>query len=143
MLKFVIPGVLALALTGAGTMAIAQTQTQTQAGGETTTQSQGGTMKQGKTAMPASEKQVITAAQAEAWVGKRVYTDDDSDIGEIAAFKAGDDGNVMYFHTDIGGFLGIGETSVQVTPAQLEMRGDKIYLMVSKEEAMKLPRVEN
>jgi hypothetical protein len=139
MRKLIIPGVLALALTGASTIAMAQTQTDANKSEQTQSQK----MKKKETTALGTEKLVVTAAQAEEWVGKRVYSDNDEDIGEIAAFKAGDDGNVQYFHTDIGGFLGIGETSVQVKPDQFAMRGDKLYLNISKEEAMKLPRVKS
>lgn len=86
---------------------------------------------------------VLTQADGQQWVGKRVHSVDGADIGEVAAMKAGPNGNVQYFHTDIGGFLGIGVTSVQVTPDQLEMRDDKLYLSMTKEEAKKLPSVED
>lgn len=85
---------------------------------------------------------VVSEAEGKKWVGKRVYSSTGSDIGEIAEVKLGTDGNVSYFHTDIGGFLGIGETSVQVRPDQFENRDDKLYLNMTQEEAKKLPRVE-
>lgn len=86
---------------------------------------------------------VITAVEADKWVGKRIYDRNGSDIGEIAQFKTGADGNVEYFHSDIGGFLGIGETSVQVKPSQFRMDGDRVLLNLTKDEAMKLPRVDS
>jgi hypothetical protein len=138
MRKFIIPGILAFAIAGASTIALAQTQTD----GKAAPPTQGQAMKKSETTALGTEKLVVTAAQGEQWVNKRVYSDNDEDIGEIASFKAGSDGNVEYFHTDIGGFLGIGETSVQVKPSQFQMRGDKLYLNVSKEEAMKLPRAD-
>ena len=84
----------------------------------------------------------MPVADAENWVGKRVYAADGSDIGEVSAFKAGASGNVEYFRTDIGGFLGIGETHVQIKPEQFTMRDDKLYLNMTKKEAMTLPRAE-
>ena len=136
MRKMIIPALMALALTGASTVALAQQQTQSAPQADTNSQG----IKQSETNMLGQKK--VTAAQGEEWVGKRVYSQNGDDIGEIAAFKAGDDGNVRYFHTDIGGFLGIGETSVEVKPDQFEMRDGKVYLNMSKKEAMQLPRVE-
>lgn len=85
---------------------------------------------------------VITSSQAKEWVGKRIHSRDENDIGEIADFRAGSDGNVEYFHSDIGGFLGLGETSVKIKPSHFEMREGKLYLNMTKDEALQLPRID-
>ena len=202
MKKFLIPGVMAAALTGASTAAIAQSTTTTTP--DQTQPSQTETMKDTTSGMSGSSSgtvtttnepdssgmttttttgttsgesgsmtnepaesgtqatdsnapasgttasapdtggaKVMTLADGQQWVGKRIHSVDGADIGEVAAMKAGPNGNIQYFHADIGGFLGFGETSVQVTPDQLEMRKDKLYLSMTKEEAKQLPPVEN
>jgi len=152
MRTFILPGLLALALTSGSALAQTQSQTQTDqnqmpkasgqfsAGQSSTGQSAAQTQAQSGKAMGMGKE--ITTAQAQDWVGKRVYSSADQDIGEISAFKAGSSDNVDHFVADIGGFLGIGETSVQVKPDQLEMRGDRLYLNMTKQEAMKLPKAQ-
>ena len=89
-----------------------------------------------------ADNNVVLATDAEKWVGKRIHASDGSDIGELAAFKAHASGNVEYFRADIGGFLGMGETNVQITPAQLQMREDKVYIDMTAEQAKALPRAD-
>jgi len=158
MRKFILPGIMAVALSSASTLALAQstTETQTPPANQPTTEqpaqsgqmnnqtgtsgaTSGDTMKSGSAV--GADAKTMTSADAQEWVGKRVYSSDDNDIGEIAALKTGADGNVTAFHADIGGFLGIGESRVAVKPSDLEMRDDKLYLNMTKQEALKLPRV--
>jgi len=144
MRKFIIPSLMAVALTGVSTIAMAQTTTQTEA---PATKMDGAAKSEGMKKSTESAASgtvgvlVIKVADAESWVGKRVYSSTGSDIGEISAYHAGSDGVVEYFHTDIGGFLGLGETSVQVKPSQFDMRDEKLYLNMTKDEALKLPRI--
>ena len=170
MRKLIKPSLIALALSGVSTIALAQatTGTETTAPAAKSPTEQSDSMKTptetndamrnqsttgssatnssatspSSSASATSNVQMIPVADAEKWVGKRVYSADGSDIGEVAAFKDDGSGNVDYFRTDIGGFLGIGETHVQVKPAQFSMRDDKLYLNMTKKEAMELPRAE-
>lgn len=154
MRNIIMPGLMAIALSGASTIAIAQTtapaasetapvETNKMDRGDGAKSEMKGTATSSESVTTRTVPLTITAADAEKWVGKRVYSSDGSDIGEISAYHAASDGKVQYFHTDIGGFLGIGETSVQVTPAQFDMRDEKLYLSMTKDEALKLPRVTN
>jgi len=86
-------------------------------------------------------EKTYTKAEVEDWVGKRIYSSDGNDIGEIAAIEEGSDGKVNAFHADIGGFLGLGETRVRVKPSQLSQVDDKLTLPMTGEEAKNLPRV--
>lgn len=164
MSKFIISGVMAAALCGASTIALAQTtasepkeqpatneqvskpDTQAQAAESTKTPTVEAKdeNKAAATAAPAESTKTamtMTVEEGKKWIGKRVYSRDGSDIGEIAELKASPDGLVEYFHTDIGGFLGLGETSVQVKPEQFELRDEKLYLGMTQEEAKNLPLV--
>ena len=160
MRKLIKPSLIAIALSGVSTIALAQattgTDTTTPAAKSPTEQSEsmktpsttGSSATDSSAASPSSSAsatstiKTIPVADAEKWVGKRVYSADGSDIGEVAAFKDDGSGNVDYFRTDLGGFLGIGETHVQVKPAQFSMRDDKLYLNMTKKEAMELPPAE-
>lgn len=84
----------------------------------------------------------LTADQAKAWVDKDVYSSDDKKIGEIAAFARGTDNTVSEMHIDIGGFLGMGETRVRLTPAQFKLVGDRAVLSVTAEQAKSLPKIQ-
>ena len=84
----------------------------------------------------------LTADQAAAWVDKNVYSSDEKQIGEIAAFARGTDNTVTEMHVDIGGFLGMGETRVRLRPAQFKFVGDRAVLSVTAEQAKSLPKVQ-
>jgi len=78
-----------------------------------------------------------TTAPTEAWVGRSVYSSDDKNLGEVAALSGND------IFVDIGGFLGIGETRVLMSNAQIRDVGDdRIVVSLTEEEAKALPAVD-
>lgn len=81
--------------------------------------------------------------EAKAWINKVVYSSDDKNLGEIAALERDPQGQVKEIHADIGGFLGIGETRVRLTPSQFKFVGDRVVLNLTSEEAKALPKIEN
>ncbi|MFN0219228.1 MAG: PRC-barrel domain-containing protein [Hyphomicrobium sp.] len=103
------------------------------------------------TAMPATPAaESATAAsgpmlsddEAKAWIDKVVYSSDDKNLGEVSAVERDATGHVKEIHADIGGFLGLGETRVRVTPSQFKLVGDKLVLNVTGDSAKSLPKVE-
>lgn len=94
-------------------------------------------------AVQAMEPLRLTADQAKTWIDKQVYSSDDKNVGEIAAFARGADSTVTEMHIDIGGFLGMGETRVRLMPAQFKLQGDRAVLNVTAEQAKSLPTVQN
>jgi hypothetical protein len=93
-------------------------------------------------AMPAVTSLSLTDAQVKAWIDKSVYSSDDKKLGEVAAFARDSTGKVTELHADIGGFLGMGETRIRLTPAQFKMGTDRVNLLVTAEEAKSLPTVK-
>lgn len=84
---------------------------------------------------------VLTEEQAKSWINKPVYSSDNSNLGEVAAFAREPSGKVTEMHADIGGFLGLGETRVRVMPAQFKLAGDRIILNMTAEQAKVLPKL--
>lgn len=84
----------------------------------------------------------LTDAQAKAWINKTVYSSDNKNLGEVAAFARDASGKVTEMHADIGGFLGIGETRVRVMPDQFKLDNDHIVLNVTAAEAKALPAIK-
>ena len=76
------------------------------------------------------------------WVGKPLYSNDGKNLGEVVAFARGGDNIVTEMHADIGGFLGLGETRVKLTPAQFELKGDRVIIEMNSAQAKDLPKVE-
>lgn len=89
----------------------------------------------------ADSKLMMTDAQAQAWINKSVYSSDNQNLGEVAAIKRDQAGNVTELHADIGGFLGLGETRVRVLPNQFEVAGDRILLDMTADQAKSLPHL--
>lgn len=87
----------------------------------------------------------LTEDQAKKWVGKTVYSSDDKNLGEVAAFTRDSSGKVEDMHADIGGFLGLGETRVRVTPEQMriDMDKDRVVLNITADQAETLPKIED
>jgi hypothetical protein len=71
-----------------------------------------------------------------------VYSSDGSKIGEVAVIARGSDNTVTEMQADIGGFLGMGETRVRLTPAQFKLQEDRAVLSVTATEAKTLPTVQ-
>jgi len=97
-------------------------------------------------AQPASQDQaaavMLTEDQAKEWVDKPVFTSDGKEIGEVAEFMRGTDNKVTALHADIGGFLGMGETRVKLSPSEFKLQGDRVVLNVNEAQAKALPKVE-
>lgn len=85
---------------------------------------------------------MLTDSEAQAWIDKPVYTSDNKNVGEVAGFQRDSSGKVVEMHAAIGGFLGIGETRVKITPAQFELAGDRIKLSLTSEQVKSLPKME-
>lgn len=76
-------------------------------------------------------------APTDAWIGRPVYSSDGEHVGEISAIS----GDQVY--ADIGGFLGIGETRVLLSPDQIATVNDKrIDLTLTQAQANELPSVD-
>ena len=83
----------------------------------------------------------MTDEQAKAWINKVVYSSDNKNLGEVAAFARDSSGNVSELHADIGGFLGLGETRVRVLPADFKLVNDQVVLNITAEQAKALPHL--
>lgn len=93
------------------------------------------------TTMRLDSKPMLTDDQAKAWIDKVVYSSDDKNLGEVANMKRDAAGHVTELHADIGGFLGLGETRVRLSPDQFKLTGDRVVLNVTAEQAKTLPKV--
>jgi len=97
--------------------------------------------------MPAVSEQRsvgISLSEKEAlnWVDKPVYSSDGEQVGEVVNFQRDPANKVIGLHADIGGFMGLGETRVNLMPAQFEIQGDRVLLNLTAEQAKALPKVQ-
>lgn len=93
-------------------------------------------------AQTAAASITLTEEQAKEWVDKAVYSSDGKEIGEVYEFKRSADNKVTELHADIGGFLGMGETRVKLTPSEFKLQGDRVVLNITEEQAKALPKIE-
>lgn len=95
---------------------------------------------------PAAQDQAsaitLTEGQAKEWVDKPVYSSDGKELGEVYEFKRSADSKVTELHADIGGFLGMGETRVKLSPSEFKLQGDRVVLNMTEEQAYALPKIE-
>jgi hypothetical protein len=90
----------------------------------------------------ASATLTLSDEDARNWIDKPVYSSDNQNLGEVAAFQRGADGKVQEMHADIGGFLGIGETRVRLMPSEFKLEGDRVVVNMTGEQAKALPKIE-
>ena len=83
---------------------------------------------------------IMTASD---FIGKTVYAQDGTSIGEVNDFFVTNDGKVQAVVVGVGGFLGIGEKNVAVSMPSIQMQpdGDNIKLVINatKEELTDAP----
>jgi hypothetical protein len=76
-------------------------------------------------------------------MGKRIYSADGSDIGEVNDFFVTNDGKVQGVVVGVGGFLGIGEKDVLVSMQSIQMQvadgGPRLMVNATKEELTAAP----
>lgn len=97
--------------------------------------------------LPASSEQqstgiTLTEKVALTWVDKPVYSSDGENVGEVVDFQRNAADKVIGMRADIGGFLGLGETRVSVSPEQFNLQGDRVMLNLTAEQAKALPKVQ-
>lgn len=84
-----------------------------------------------------------TIMSASDFMGKRVYSSDGSDIGEVNDFFVTNDGKVQGVVVGVGGFLGIGEKDVVLAMPAIQMQatdGDvRLMVNATKEELNAAP----
>ena len=93
--------------------------------------------------LPTSIMITLTEQQAKDWIDKPVYSSDGKKIGEVVLFQRDADNHVIGMHADNGGFLGLGQTRVNVTPLQLTLKGDRVLLDLTAAQAKELPKVQS
>ncbi|MCX5497122.1 PRC-barrel domain-containing protein [Kaistia dalseonensis] len=90
----------------------------------------------------------ITSQASDDWnaakvIGSTVYGAGDEDLGKVNDLVAGSDGRLKAVVVGVGGFLGIGEKNVGVSPAALQRVADgnnwKYTLTTTKEELAAAP----
>jgi sporulation protein YlmC with PRC-barrel domain len=97
----------------------------------------------GNLIVPADRFQNAKVMAASDFIGKRVYTQNGDDIGEVTDLIVTDNGAVQAVILGVGGFLGIGEKDVAVTMQSIRMQpeGESTRLVVdaSKEQLTNAP----
>ena len=83
----------------------------------------------------------LSDTEAKNWVNKPVYSSDNKNVGQVAAFVRDASGKVTEMHADIGGFLGIGQTRVRLMPMQFTLSGERVVLNMASDQIKTLPKV--
>jgi hypothetical protein len=83
----------------------------------------------------------LTDDQARSWVDKVVYSSDNQNLGEVAAFARDSSGKVTEMHADIGGLMGLGETRVRLMPSQFRLDNDRVVVNLTAEQVKALPAI--
>lgn len=93
-------------------------------------------------AQPAAASILLTEQEGKSWIDKPIYSSDGKKIGEVVAFQRDAGNKVLGMHAKIGGFLGLLQTRVNVTPAQFKLQTDRVLLDLTAEQAKDLPKVQ-
>jgi PRC-barrel domain len=93
------------------------------------------------TISPLTKNVTLSEDEANAWIGKPIYSSDNKKIGEVVAFARDGSNVVTEMHAGTGGFLGIGDATVRLMPTQFKLEGDRVTLSVTSVQAKDLPKV--
>jgi hypothetical protein len=91
---------------------------------------------------PGAAALALTEDEGRTWINKPVYSSDDKELGEVVDFQRDAGNKVIGMHADIGGFMGLGETRISLTPAQFKLQGDRVVLELTADQAKTLPTVQ-
>ena len=84
---------------------------------------------------------LLTEQEGKTWVNKPVYSSDGSKLGQVVDFQRAADNKVISMHADVGGFLGMWQTRINLTTPQFKLQGDRVVLNLTAAEVKVLPSV--
>ncbi|MFO1113936.1 MAG: DUF1236 domain-containing protein [Rhodospirillales bacterium] len=84
---------------------------------------------------------VLSDADAQAWIGKPVFSRDDREIGVVVEVVRERGGRVTAINADVGNFLGLGERRVRVDAGRFRLERERVVLDVPADATAKLPAV--
>jgi hypothetical protein len=87
---------------------------------------------------------IVKQDEVKNWVGRPVFSRDNTKIGEIIEIRRDPDNKVTEAYIDTGDFLGLGGTRYRVTSDQIqEIKPDGLLLTLKASEIRSLPPGEN
>jgi hypothetical protein len=75
--------------------------------------------------------------------GLQVVSSDNSNLGEVVDIKRGPDGAIQAIEVEVDRLLGIGGRVVTITADKFEQIGDKVRLMLGRDEVKTLPETKS
>lgn len=84
----------------------------------------------------------LSESEARELMDATVVSKDNKNIGSVAAIQRDSDGKVVELHADVGGFLGIGQSRVRLSPSQFTISQKRILLTLTAEQVGDLPKIE-
>ena len=75
--------------------------------------------------------------------GLQVVASDNSNLGEVVDIKRGPDGAIQAIEVEMDRLLGIGSKVVTITSDKFEQIGDKVRLMLGRDEVKGLPETKS
>ena len=72
-------------------------------------------------------------------VGSPVYSSDAQKVGQVAAIDMSREGRITGLQAEIGGFLGLGSSSVHLGANEFESKGDRIVLSKTADQVRGIP----
>jgi hypothetical protein len=66
--------------------------------------------------------------------GLAIYSADGVKLGEVTGVRVGLNGQVQMIRAEMGSQLGLGTSTVMITPDELEWKGDRLQLLMSTEQ---------
>jgi hypothetical protein len=75
--------------------------------------------------------------------GLQVVGSDNSNLGEVVDIKRGSDGAIQAIEIEVDRMLGLGTRVVTITADKFEQLGDKVRLMLGRDDVKALPETKN
>jgi hypothetical protein len=79
-------------------------------------------------AQKAAALPLLTSPEAQAWIGKPIYSSDGQKLGEVVYIQRDDDNKITWINANVGSFLGVDKHQIKLMPAQIDLQTDRVVL---------------
>jgi hypothetical protein len=83
---------------------------------------------------------LLTSREAQAWIGKFVYSSDGQKLGEVVFFQRDGGNKITWMNANVGGFLGEGKHQIKLMPAQIKLQPDRVVIDLTAAQVKEHPK---
>jgi opacity protein-like surface antigen len=91
-------------------------------------------------AQKAAALPLLTSLEAQAWIGKPVYSSDGQKVGDVLYIQRDDDNKITWMNANVGGFLGVDKHQIKLKPEQINLQTGRVVLDLTATQVKEHPK---